>query len=129
MTKSLVIVESPSKARTISRYLGKNYQVEASVGHVVDLSDKTHNKMGVDIENDFQPDYEVIKGKSKVLNALRKSAVKKDRVYLATDPDREGEAIAWHISDQLDLGEKARRVLIWEITRRAFLRHSKIPGS
>lgn len=128
MTKSLVIVESPSKARTISRYLGKNYQVEASVGHVVDLSDKTHNKMGVDIENDFQPDYEVIKGKSKVLNALRKSAVKKDRVYLATDPDREGEAIAWHISDQLDLGEKARRVLIWEITREGVLETFKNSG-
>ena len=115
--KSLVIVESPSKARTISKYLGKDYQVKASVGHVVDLSDKTHDKIGVDISNGFKPDYEVIKGKGKILKELRRSAREKEKVYLATDPDREGEAIAWHIAKELDLGKRAHRVLIREITK------------
>ncbi|MCY4043000.1 MAG: type I DNA topoisomerase [Candidatus Dadabacteria bacterium] len=121
MAKSLVIVESPAKAKTIKRYLGSDYEVEASVGHVVDLSDKTHNRLGVDLENGFKPDYEVIKGKSKVIAALRKSAKGKDTVYLATDPDREGEAIAWHISQQLKLGDRARRVLVREITKEGVL--------
>ncbi len=121
MAKSLVIVESPAKAKTIKRYLGAEYDVEASVGHVVDLSDKTHGRLGVDLENGFKPDYDVIRGKGKVLDSLRKSARGKDRVYLATDPDREGEAIAWHISQQLNLGEKAQRVLIREITKEGVL--------
>ena len=117
MAKSLVIVESPAKAKTIKRYLGDDYEVEASIGHIVDLSDKTHGKLGVDLENGFKPDYEVIKGKNKVLDTLRKSAKGKQTVYLATDPDREGEAIAWHISQQLKLGDRARRVLMREITK------------
>ncbi|QMU56584.1 MAG: type I DNA topoisomerase [Candidatus Mycalebacterium zealandia] len=121
MAKSLVIVESPAKAKTIKRYLGTEYDVEASVGHIVDLSDKTHGKLGVDLDNGFKPDYEVIKGKGKVLDSLRKSAKGKDKVYLATDPDREGEAIAWHISQQLKLGDRAHRVLIREITKEGVL--------
>ncbi len=128
MAKSLVIVESPAKAKTIRRYLGEGYDVEASVGHIVDLSDKTHDKLGVDLDNGFKPDYEVIKGKGKVLDSLRKSAKGKDAVYLATDPDREGEAIAWHISQQLKLENRARRVLIREITKEGVLETFKNPA-
>ncbi len=128
MANSLVIVESPAKAKTIKRYLGEGYEVEASVGHVVDLSDKTHDKLGVDLENGFKPDYQVIKGKGKVVDSLRRSAKGKDTVYLATDPDREGEAIAWHISRELKLGDRARRVLIREITKEGVLETFKKPG-
>ncbi len=128
MAKSLVIVESPAKAKTIKSYLGEGYEVEASVGHVVDLSDKTHGRLGVDLDNGFKPDYAVIKGKQKVLDSLRKSARGKETVYLATDPDREGEAIAWHISRQLKLGDRARRVLIREITKEGVLETFKESG-
>ena len=122
--KNLVIVESPAKAKTINKYLGKNFTVLASVGHVKDLP---KSKLGVDIENNFQPEYEVIRGKGKVITELKKAAVGVDAIYLAPDPDREGEAIAWHIADEikqkkLKKGEKAAkiyRVLFNEITERA----------
>src|SRR5581483_7788238 len=98
MAKSLVIVESPAKAKTIKKYLGKNFSVEASSGHLVDLP---NNKLGVDIEKDFKPQYVVIKDKRKFLEQLQKAAKGAEKVYLASDPDREGEAIAWHIVDRL----------------------------
>jgi DNA topoisomerase I len=117
MAKNLVIVESPAKARTLTKYLGRDYQVKASVGHVVDLP---KSKLGVDIEHDFQPDYQVIHGKAKIIAELRKAAKDKENIYLAPDPDREGEAIAWHIAEKLDGNRKnIRRVLFNEITKRA----------
>lgn len=116
MTKSLLIVESPAKAKTIKKYLGKDFTVEASSGHLVDLPS---NKLGVDVEKEFAPDYVVIKDKAKYLSKLKKASAKADNVYLASDPDREGEAIAWHIVDQLELKDKAQRVLFHEITEKA----------
>ncbi|WNG59010.1 type I DNA topoisomerase [Archangium gephyra] len=111
----LVVVESPAKAKTIKKYLGSGYTVKASVGHILDLP---KSKMGVDIEHDFEPQYEVIKGKEKVLNELKKAAQGVDKVFLATDPDREGEAIAWHIHKQLG-HDSAYRVMFNEITKSA----------
>ncbi len=118
MAKNLVIVESPAKAKTLSKYLGRNYTVKASVGHVIDLP---KSKLGVDIENDFAPEYTVIRGKSKVIAELKKAAKGKENIYLAPDPDREGEAIAWHIAHKLngDKGTKIKRVLFNEITKKA----------
>ena len=117
--KTLVVVESPSKAKTISKYLGKGYDVRASVGHVKDLP---KSQMGVDIEHEFEPQYETIRGKGKVLQEIRKAARKADMIYLAPDPDREGEAIAWHIASELNVApEKVRRVLFNEITKKAIL--------
>ncbi len=113
MAKSLVIVESPSKAKTIKKYLGRDFQVEASSGHLIDLPT---SKLGIDIENDFKPQYTVIKGKKKFLDNLKEASRRAEKVYLASDPDREGEAIAWHIADRLNLWDKAQRVLIREIT-------------
>ncbi len=98
MANYLVIVESPAKAKTIGKFLGKNYHVKASVGHVRDLP---KSKMGIDIENDFEPNYITIRGKGDVIKTLRQAAAKADKVYLATDPDREGEAIAWHLKQLL----------------------------
>jgi DNA topoisomerase-1 len=111
----LVVVESPAKAKTIKKYLGSGYTVKASVGHVMDLP---KSKMGVDVDHDFEPQYEVIKGKEKVLNELKKAAQGVDKVFLATDPDREGEAIAWHISNELN-HQHSYRVLFNEITKKA----------
>ena len=113
MAKSLVIVESPSKARTIKKYLGRDFRVEASSGHLVDLPSRS---LGVDIQNDFKPKYTVIKGKTKYLENLKKASRDAEKVYLASDPDREGEAIAWHITNRLNLWDKVHRVLIHEIT-------------
>jgi len=116
---SLVIVESPAKAKTIKKYLGRGYDVRASVGHVKDLP---KSKMGVDIENGFAPEYDVIKGKAKVLSEIKRAARKAPAVYLATDPDREGEAIAWHIADELGAeggDSRVQRVLFHEITKKA----------
>ncbi len=98
MGKSLVVVESPAKAKTIEKYLGKNFKVKASVGHIKDLP---KSKIGVDIENDFQPTYQVIEAKKKVIDELRKIAEGAEAIYIATDPDREGEAIAWHVADEI----------------------------
>ncbi|OGW63078.1 MAG: DNA topoisomerase I [Nitrospirae bacterium RIFCSPHIGHO2_01_FULL_66_17] len=117
MKKSLVIVESPSKAKTLSKYLGKKYTVMASIGHVRDLP---KSKFGVDVEHDFQPQYQVIRGKKKVLDEIKKAGKTADRIYLAPDPDREGEAIAWHIAEELNGAKgKVQRVLFHEITERA----------
>ena len=115
--KNLVIVESPAKARTLEKYLGRDFQVKASVGHVVDLP---KSKLGVDIKNGFTPDFRVIQGKSKIVDELKRAARGKDNIYLASDPDREGEAIAWHIANELGRdGYRFHRLLINEITRKA----------
>jgi DNA topoisomerase-1 len=118
MAKHLVIVESPAKAKTLGKYLGRDYQVKASVGHVVDLP---KSKLGVDIENDFETEYTVIHGKAGVLSEIKQAAKDKDVVYLAPDPDREGEAIAWHIARRLGHPRRknVRRVLFNEITKKA----------
>ena len=113
MSKNLVIVESPAKARTISRYLGDEYEVVASVGHVRDLPSK---KMSVDIENDFKPEYEVMPGKKTIIQTLKKLAKNANTIYLATDPDREGEAISWHILEAIATSTEAKRVIFHEIT-------------
>jgi DNA topoisomerase-1 len=126
MAKNLVIVESPAKAKTLAKYLGRNYQVKASVGHVVDLP---KSKLGVDLERDFAAEYHVIQGKAKVLEEIKKAAKGKDNVYLAPDPDREGEAIAWHIAQRLGPKRKnVHRVLFNEITKKAVLEAIKNPG-
>jgi DNA topoisomerase-1 len=115
--KNLVIVESPAKARTLEKYLGRDFQVKASVGHVVDLP---KSKLGVDVKKDFAPDFHVIQTKKKVIDELKKAAKGKENIYLASDPDREGEAIAWHIADQVAKNHKrVHRVLINEITKKA----------
>ena len=112
----LVIVESPAKARTIEKYLGGDYKVIASMGHLRDLPKST---LGVDIENGFVPDYQPVKGREDVIETLRKASQKAKNVYLATDPDREGEAISWHLKELLELpDEKARRVTFNEITKK-----------
>jgi DNA topoisomerase-1 len=117
MSKPLVIVESPAKARTISNYLKDQYLVKASVGHIKDLPE---SRLGVDIEGGFTPEYSVIKGKVKVLKEIKKAAEKAEAVYLATDPDREGEAIAWHIAEELNRpAANVHRVLFNEITARS----------
>jgi DNA topoisomerase-1 len=117
MAKSLIIVESPAKARTLKKYLGADYTVKASVGHVKDLPER---RLGIDIANNFTPEYVTIKGKNKVLQELRTEAKKADRVFLAPDPDREGEAIAWHIANELHHIPKNQiyRVLLHEITQK-----------
>ncbi len=113
---ALVVVESPAKAKTIGKYLGAGYTVKASVGHVRDLP---KSKIGVDFENGFEPVYEVIEGKKKVVAEIRKAARENETVYLASDPDREGEAIAWHISEEIkDVNKNLKRVLINEITKK-----------
>ena len=115
--KNLVIVESPAKAKTLGKYLGRDFQVKASVGHVVDLP---KSKLGVDVKKNFAPDFHVIQTKKKVIDDLKKAAKGKEHIYLASDPDREGEAIAWHIADQLAKNHKRmHRVLINEITKKA----------
>lgn len=131
MAKSLIIVESPTKARTITKYLGRGYTVMASVGHVKDLPT---SKLGVDIDHDFKPQYVTIKGKSKVLADIKKKAEEADKVYLAPDPDREGEAIAWHLAEELRGKSKKKsdgkvfRVLFNEITERAIKQALQSPG-
>src|SRR5699024_2263623 len=117
MAKYLVIVESPAKVKTIKKFLGSNYEVLASNGHVRDLP---KSQMGIDIEHDFEPKYITIRGKGEVLAKLRKEVKKADKVYLATDPDREGEAISWHLSKALNLeGKNYSRITFNEITKQA----------
>ena len=113
---NLVIVESPAKAKTITKYLGPGYEVVASMGHVRDLP---KSKLGVDVEHDFAVDYQPIKGKEEIISELKKSAKKSDKVFLATDPDREGEAISWHLKEMLSLpDERTYRVTFNEITKK-----------
>ena len=117
MGQKLVIVESPAKAKTIGKYLGKNYIVEASMGHVRDLP---KSKLGVDIENNYNPKYITIRGKGELVDKLRKAAKKADKIYLATDPDREGEAISWHLANILKISEdETCRIEFNEITKTA----------
>ena len=122
---ALVIVESPAKAKTIKKYLGSGYLVKASVGHVKDLP---KSRMGVDVDHNFAPEYEVVKGKEKVLQEIKKHAVQAQEVFLATDPDREGEAIAWHLSEEIG-HPRTHRVLFNEITRNAIQQAIAQPGA
>jgi len=122
---ALVIVESPTKAKTIGKYLGSGYDVKATVGHLRDLPTR---ELGVDVERGFEPKYVTIKGKTKTLSELKKAAKGAREIYLATDPDREGEAIAWHVADQISTGVPTHRVLFEEITRDAVLAAMQVPG-
>ncbi len=122
MGKNLVIVESPAKSKTIEKYLGTGYKVLSSKGHIRDLATKGKYGLGVDVEGDFTPTYEPIKGKKKDINMLQKEVNNSDKVYLATDPDREGEAISWHLKDALSIDDdKYERVVFNEITKNAVL--------
>ena len=103
MAKNLVIVESPSKSKTIEKYLGSDFKVVSSKGHIRDLATSGHLGLGVDVDNGFTPNYIPIKGKSSVITSLKKDVKDSDMVYLASDPDREGEAIAWHLKDTLGI--------------------------
>ena len=126
MGKSLLIVESPTKARTLNRYLSDRFDIRASVGHIKDLP---QNELGIDIERDFEPYYQTIKGKEKVIGDLRKAAKRAKTIYLAPDPDREGEAIAWHIAEELRTPQKEiYRVLLNELTRDAIENALRQPG-
>ena len=117
MAKYLVIVESPAKAKTINKFLGSNYHVVASNGHVRDLP---KSRLGIDVEDDYEPKYITIRGKGDILAMLRKEAKKADKIYLATDPDREGEAISWHLATALKLDEAhTNRITFNEITKNA----------
>jgi len=120
MAKALVVVESPAKAKTINKYLGRNYKVIASMGHVRDLP---KSKLGVDIEEDFEPSYEVIASRKKVLKELKDAAKESDDIFIATDPDREGEAIGWHLAEELGSGNKKKiqRLMFNEITKKGVL--------
>jgi DNA topoisomerase-1 len=120
MAKALVVVESPAKAKTINKYLGKDYKVVASMGHVRDLP---KSKLGVDVEEGFEPSYEVIASRKKVLTELKAEAKKADEIFVATDPDREGEAIGWHLAEELGSGnkKKIRRLMFNEITKKGVL--------
>lgn len=122
MSKKLLIVESPHKSKTIEKYLGKDFKVVSSVGHIRDLSTSGKYGFGVDIDNNFKPDYKIIKGKSKLVKELKKDVKDADFVYLATDPDREGEAISWHLYDTLGLKENNyKRIVFNEVTKKAVL--------
>jgi DNA topoisomerase-1 len=125
MTKSLVIVESPTKAKTIKKYLGKEFEVEATMGHIKDLP---KSKLGIDIENDFNADYHVMPNKKEVVKKLKKLAKAASHIYLASDPDREGEAIAWHVAEELEDKKKTtQRITFHEITKQAIEEAIKHP--
>jgi len=122
MSKKLVIVESPAKSKTISQYLGKDFEVKSSVGHIRDLATKGKGGLGIDVDNDFEPTYEIISGKKKVVNELNKALKNADTLFLATDPDREGEAISWHLKETLKIKDQdIERVEFNEITKEAVL--------
>lgn len=125
MGQKLVIVESPAKAKTIEKYLGKNYIVEASMGHVRDLP---KSQLGVDVENNYNPKYITIRGKGELIDKLKKAAKKSEKVYLATDPDREGEAISWHLAKILNIDNSEKcRIVFNEITKNAVKNAIKVP--
>jgi len=129
MSKKLVIVESPAKSKTIGQYLGKEYNVLSSVGHIRDLAVVGAGGLGVDVEHNFKPTYEVLPEKKQVIHKLNQALKNADEVYLATDPDREGEAISWHLSETLNIkGQKVYRVYFNEITRNAILAAFEAPG-
>ena len=125
MAKNLVIVESPAKAKTIEKFLGKDYKVESSFGHIADLPSK---ELGVDVDGDFKPNYIVSDDKKKVVKNLKALAKKAEMVWLASDEDREGEAIAWHLEQELDLvPERTKRIVFHEITKNAILKAIENP--
>ena len=128
MAKALVIVESPAKAKTINKYLGKQYVVKASLGHIKDLPKKD---LSVDVDHGFEPKYEVIEGKKKLITELKQAAKNVDQIYLAADPDREGEAICYHLQEELrekKAGPKIYRVMFNEITKNAIQKAFEHPG-
>src|SRR3954467_637864 len=132
MARNLVIVESPAKAKTINKYLGKNFVVKASLGHIKDLPKKD---LAVDVDNGFRPRYEVIEGKKKLIQELKGAAKKVDNIYLAADPDREGEAICWHLQEELkpkkvdaDGNPKIFRVMFNEITKKSIEKAFETPA-
>src|ERR1700758_4221587 len=129
MAKALVIVESPAKAKTINKYLGKQYVVKASLGHIKDLPERD---LAVDVERGFEPRYEVIEGKKKLITELKQAAKGVESIYLAADPDREGEAICFHLQEELNgskKGPKFYRVMFNEITANAIRKAFEKPGS
>ena len=127
--KNLVIVESPAKSKTIEKYLGSDYKVVSSKGHIRDLATTGKFGLGVDVENNFKPNYVIIKGKTKDVNALKKEIKESDQVYLATDPDREGETISWHIYDEAKIpDDKYKRVVFNEITKDVVINAINNPG-
>src|SRR3984957_6234666 len=126
MAKSLIIVESPAKIKTLKKFLGPDYIFESSIGHIRDLPEK---EFGIDIENDFEPTYQTLPSKKKVIAKLISAAKKCKTVYLSPDPDREGEAIAWHISEILPKGTDFKRVTFNAITKDAVLDALKTPRS
>ena len=126
MAQTLIIVESPTKSRTFQKYLGRGFKVLASKGHVSDLP---KSKLGIDIDNGFEPQYVTIKGKGTLLKEIKAEAKKAERVLLATDPDREGEAIAWHLKQHLEKSQpEIRRILLNEITKGAIEAAVENPG-
>ena len=127
MPKALVIVESPAKAKTINKYLGKDYVVKASLGHIKDLPKRD---LAVDVDHDFEPHYEVIEGKKKLISELKAAAKKVDEIYLAADPDREGEAICYHLQEELQDKKgivKIFRVMFNDITKKAVQKAFETP--
>lgn len=128
MGKNLVIVESPSKSKTIEKYLGKDFKVVSSKGHICDLATSGKEGLGIDVEHDFKPTYKISKDKKDTVKELKALAKKSDSVYLASDPDREGEAIAWHLARELDLDlDQTKRIIFHEITKPAILEAIKEP--
>jgi DNA topoisomerase I len=127
MSKGLIVVESPTKVKTLQKFLGSDYVIKASVGHIKDLPE---SELGVDLKKDFLPEYVVIPGKGKIIRELKKASKGVKNIYLGPDPDREGEAIAWHIAEEIGNGNKnIYRVLFNEITQRAVLDALKKPGT
>ena len=127
--KNLVIVESPAKCKTIEKYLGSDYKVVSSKGHIRDLATTGKFGLGIDVEHDFEPNYQIIKGKNKEVTALKKEVKEAQTVYLATDPDREGETISWHIYDEIKIpDEKYKRVVFNEITKDVVINAINTPG-
>jgi DNA topoisomerase-1 len=125
MAKNLVIVESPAKAKTIEKFLGSDFQVESSYGHIADLPSK---EIGVDVENGFKPKYEVSADKKALVSKLKTLAKNADMVWLASDEDREGEAISWHLAEELKLDKnKTKRIVFHEITKNAILKAIENP--
>src|SRR4030067_9718 len=127
MSKGLIIVESPTKVKTLQKFLGGDYVIKASVGHIKDLPE---GELGVDLQKDFQPQYVTICGKAKIIRELKKASKGVKNIYLGPDPDREGEAIAWHIAEEIGNGNKnIYRVLFNEITKKAVLEALQKPGT
>ena len=124
MAKSLLVVESPVKMKTLSKFLGKDFVIRATYGHIKDLP---KSKMGVDVDHDFKPQFAVVKGKAKIVADLKKAGKEADNIYIGSDPDREGEAIAFHVAEEMGKGTQIKRVLFNEITKKAVLEAMKSP--